>query len=636
MKRIYKVFLFLLSIAIVCVMEIDADTVQQISPNVSVVHGAVNGVLIESASGRLAIYGDPCDNPAQVDRVLFTHHRRDVVWAGLKPLQRGALAVVPQKEKQLFTNVESYWSGFTKKRFHDYAQQSTKILTESFEDAETVRGGETIAWGGLSIQVIDTPGYTRGAVSYLFEIDGRQIACVGDLIFGNGQILDLYSLQDAIPSVNLRGYHGYAARTSEAIQSLRTIAKQKPDLLIPSRGPVIDNPQESIQTLIRRLQTVYENYLSICALRWYFGDEHIQTCAERVLDKKGIDWMPMAETVEKTLPDWIVPISNARLIVSKDGSGFLVDCGSQAIAGKVNEMLKSGRLKSIDGIYITHYHDDHTDRAQAQADEWKCRLYFCPEQRDILERPAAYQMPCLTPNPIKSSQIMKEGSTKRWKEFQFTFSYHPGQTLYHGGLLVKKDGGESIFFIGDSFTPSGIDDYCLLNRNLLHPDTGFFYCLNVLKKMEPNYLLINQHVGPGFRFSRKQIDFMIDTLERRVEALRELFPWEDPNFGIDERWARFYPYAQEAKPGQRIELSVAIMNHADREATYQIRLHAPDGWSVPSGPLTINAKPRQEGFIKVPVTVSLQAKSGPALITADLVFNAWQLKHWTEALIEIK
>ena len=56
--------------------------------------------------------------------------------------------------------------------------------------------------------MLDTAGYTRGAVSYLVEIDGKRIACVGDLIYGRGQILDLFSLQDAIPEVKEDGYHG--------------------------------------------------------------------------------------------------------------------------------------------------------------------------------------------------------------------------------------------------------------------------------------------------------------------------------------------------------------------------------------------------------------------------------------------
>ena len=94
----------------------------------------------------------------------------------------------------------------------------------------------------------------------------------------------------------------------------------------------------------------------------------------------------------------------------------------------------------------------------------------------------AYRMPCLTPNPIRDVHAAASGSSRRWHEFKFTYSYFPGQTLYHDGLLVKKDGGESVFFIGDTFTPSGIDDYCVLNRNFVEPEQGYEYCLNSVKR----------------------------------------------------------------------------------------------------------------------------------------------------------
>jgi len=82
---------------------------------------------------------------------------------------------------------------------------------------------------------------------------------------------------------------------------------------------------------------------------------------------------------------------------------------------------------------------------------------------------------------------MPEAHKMRWKEFTFTFHYFPGQTIYHDALLVEKDNAEKIFFIGDSFTPSGIDDYCLLNRNFLHESMGYFYCLNLLRKIPPEH-----------------------------------------------------------------------------------------------------------------------------------------------------
>src|SRR5690606_13438898 len=123
-----------------------------------------------------------------------------------------------------------------------------------------------------------------------------------------------------------------------------------------------------------------------------------------------------------------------------------------------------------------------------------------------------------------------DGARMRWREFRFTFYDFPGQTLYHGGLLVEKDGGEALFFAGDSFTPSGLDDYCLQNRNLLHEDQGFLYCLGLLDRLRKDAWLVNQHVEPTFRFSAGQLETMRAELRKRAAIVRELAPWPDPNY----------------------------------------------------------------------------------------------------------
>ena len=292
-------------------------------------------------------------------------------------VEHGAEAVAPEAEKALFTEVGQFWERYRTARFHDYANQSSRILAEPIPLAKTVRGGDTIDWQGLAIRVIETPGYTRGAVSYLVEIDGKRIACVGDLIYGHGQLLDLFSLQDAIPQVQEDGYHGWAARAGDIVQSLRKVAQWKPDILIPARGPVIRDPGEAIDTLIRRLQAVFASHFAIDALRWYRGDDKIRGMAARVLGPTPVQWMPMAEKVQEKLPDWIIPITNSRLIVSRTGAAFLVDCGNRKVVEEVRRLKREGVIKQLDGIYITHYHDDHSDMAQATADEFHCPVYFC-------------------------------------------------------------------------------------------------------------------------------------------------------------------------------------------------------------------------------------------------------------------
>ena len=607
--------------------------VKKVTPNVSVVRGPVNGVLIQRNGETLAVYGDPRAEPAKVQQVLFTHHRRDVAWAGRRLVEQGSKAVAPEAEKALFSEVGQFWESYRTGRFHDYANQSSRILAQPIPLSRTVRGGDTINWQGLAVQVVETPGYTRGAVSYLVEIDRRRIACVGDLIYGRGQLLDLFSLQDAIPQVKEDGYHGWAARAGDVVQSLRKVAQWKPDILVPARGPVIHDPGQAIGALISRLQAVFASHFAIDALRWYRGDKKIRAMAARVLGPTPVQWMPLAENVREKLPEWIVPITNSRLLVSRTGAAFLVDCGNRKVVQEVERLRREKVIKQLDGIYITHYHDDHTDMAQAMADEFRCPVYSCREMRDILEHPEAYRMPCLTPNAIHGVHVMEQGVKQRWNEFEFTYSYFPGQTIYHGGLEAKNDNGQAVFFVGDSFTPTGMDDYCLLNRNLLSPEEGFLDCLNMIKKMTGDYLLINQHVPPGFRFSPRQVDFMVETLQQRRKLLSALFPWDDPNFGVDEEWARFYPYTAEAAADGHVELKMIIRNHSASQQEFRVTPHVPAGWKTARGPIRVSVGPRQEGSVSIPITVGA---SGLKIVTADVAFGPWDLREWAEAMVTVK
>jgi hypothetical protein len=230
-------------------------------------------------------------------------------------------------------------------------------------------------------------------------------------------------------------------------------------------------------------------------------------------------------------------------------------------------------------------------------------------------------------------QVMEHGTKQRWNEFAFSYSYFPGQTIYHGGLVAQNDNGETVFFVGDSFTPTGMDDYCLLNRNFLPPEPGFLDCLKMMKKMPGEYLLINEHVPPAFRFSSQQIDFMIDTFEKRRTLLAELFPWDDPNFGVDEQWARFYPYTAEVASGGSIELRVILRNHSASQQEFRITPHVPAGWKAAQRTVRMSVGPRQEVSVRIPVTVGTP---GLKIVTADVAFGPWDLREWTEAMVTVK
>ena len=614
----------------------DAASVETLGQDLTVVYGAVNGATLHRNEKILAIYGDPENTTQRVDTVLFTHHRRDVVWAGRKLVEHGARAVVPAQEAELFAHPEIFWSKFRQARFHDYAQQSSKVLSEPLAVSQAVQEGTQLEWEGLSIRVLDTPGYTRGAVTYLVPHEGQTIAFTGDLIIGDGRLFDLYSLQDAIPEAKVGGYHGYAGRLGQLIASLRKVAAAKPDLLIPVRGPIIRNPQETIEKLIRRIQAVYANYLSIDALLWYFKDAHMQAKAKRILDGPYVGGLPMAELYPGNLPPWILAIDNSRVILAADGSAFLVDCGSPRVLTELKQRRATGKLTSLDGVFITHYHDDHTDQVPAVVQAFGSTVYAYQGLSDLLDIPGAYRLPCLTTVSIGLSGKVSDQATWRWKEFQLTVYNFPGQTLYHDALLVQKDGGDTVFFIGDSFTPTGIDDYCLQNRNFLHPGMGHFQCLKILSELRPDAWLINEHVEPAFRYSAAQKATMEKTLEARVPLLTDLFPWDDPNYGLDESWARFYPYATQRQAGETGRCRLNLMNHSPQPQTYTVKVHLPKGWDlVSTTPAAVRIPPREEGSVEVRYGIPKGVAQGGYVLTADVQWPGADLREWTEAMVQI-
>ena len=587
--------------------------------------GYANRFTLVSGDGVLGIYGS--SDKVKTDQVMLTHHRRDFVG------RVGGRVVAPLAEQDHFIKTVEYWNGMAKKRFHYYTQQSTKVLVQPMKVDRWVKEGDVVEWKGFRFEVLDTPGFTRGAVSYVAMVDGKRTAFTGDLIYGDGKVFDLYSFQDAIPEARIGGYHGYAGRLADLISSLRKIKESKPDVIYPGRGPIINNPQEAIDKLIGRAQALYRNYLSTNALNWYFKEGRMRICGERVLGKNAeIELMPYCLHVDT--PEWIIQFSTSRIIVADNGHGFLLDCGGQRQFEYVKGLVDKGLVKRIDGIFVTHTHDDHSQMVKAAAEEFKCPVYATTEYEDVLENPGHYLMPGLTENAVKDVKGMKDGEVMKWHEYEFMFRFYPGQMFYHGALLVKRPKENPVFFIGDSFAPSGIDDYCLLNRNLVHADSGYPRCFKIIRQLPKDTWLVNEHVPHLFRFSDKELTYLETRYADRTKILRELFPWDDPNYGIDERWATFYPYGNVMKPGETREVEVRISNHSPVKRTFKVTPRDHLGAKALGGPQSVSLASRADG--KVKVKIQAPKENGVYVITASIDSKDMHFHDWVETIIEVK
>ena len=60
------------------------------------------------------------------------------------------------------------------------------------------------------------------------------------------------------------------------------------------------------------------------------------------------------------------------MLVSKTGAAFVMDVGSPRIVDQLKQRLEQDEIKSIEGLWVTHYHYDHTDGILTFQREFDC------------------------------------------------------------------------------------------------------------------------------------------------------------------------------------------------------------------------------------------------------------------------
>ena len=586
-----------------------------------------NGRVFLIGCGEGTFLNDGKVAAEDVDWVLLTHHHRDEA-AGLIPmLNAGAKLCVPAEERYLFEDVEKHWSDESR-HYHLYDFHPTNLtLRESLPVERTVREGDTFTWNGWNIEVIETPGHTLGSLSYFVEGHHARIAFVGDLICVPGQVWDFYSLQGRLQFSDggqSSEYHGFGENAERILASLESVLERSPDFLVPSHGVVIDSPRQAVDALRENLEQCLENYCRISAGRWYFPNAKPEW---KVAQKEA------ARNVRE-LPPWVLePYGTSRALLADDRSIFLLDCAGDC-PRVIQQKQEQGNITSVDGVWITHYHDDHVGAINTLRSQQGCPVIVHERMQDILRRPSAYLMPCLYHEPVEVDQTLITEESWEWKEFRLTAYDFPGQSYYDAALLVERD-GISILFVGDSMTPGGLDDYCCFNRNLLGKGLGYQHCLTLLDEIQPD-LLVNQHVAKAFTFSAQQRSEMRELLQKRVELFRQLFPWTHPNFALDHQWVRCYPYAQAAHAGKEIHFEVRVLNHSDAPNAASVSLRLPVGWTSIVGNGEKQVEPKQEQVIPLSARIPEIAERKRYVIGFAVIYDGQYLGEIAEGIVDVQ
>lgn len=611
-------------------------SISTLSEHLMVYHGAIHTGIIRDRGRALVIdFGDGRVSAAlsqlgasQVEHLLFTHYHRDQM-CGAYRLARTAQVAVPATERAYFADPAAYWNDDSRLyRVFDSFRPCPLMPTRPLPVHRELHPGDRLSFGPAELLVLDTPGHTDGSISFLVEVDGQRVVFSGDCLAGPGQIWNVHSLQRGFERDGARvgGYHGFMGDRWRLAEGLQRIRDAAPAVIVPSHGSVIRNPSAAIDATLAALEHCYENYVSISALRYYFPGLFADYAG-----KPG--QMPFRPG--SAPPACLRHIGTTWILISQTGGALVMDVGSPDIVDQLKQMQADGVFQRIEALWVTHYHFDHTDGIAAFQREFDCPCITDLHLADVLTRPAAWRLPCLDATPIRIDRPLRDRYSWQWHEFRLTSFFYPGQTLYHSGLLAET-GDLRMFFAGDSHTPSGIDDYCAQNRNLLGPNVGFQYCLSLLERLQPTHIF-NCHVNDAFSFTPEEIEFMRRQLDQRERLFGKLLPWDHANFGLDPSWARVDPYRQDVQAGETVHCEIVITNHSNDEASYACRAVLPGefggaatSWSE------LQIVPKEEERVRCSWAVPTGTPAGRYVVPIDIRSPRHMLPQFTETIVDVR
>ncbi len=281
-----------------------------------------------------------------ITAVLMTHHHRDQRQGLPRAVAAGIAIWVPPVEEELFADVDRFWQH--RRVIDDYDLRTDRFsIMDSVPVAGTVPEYRTATFGGIDVRTLPTPGHTHGSVSYLIDHGGIRVACTGDLIHSPGKVWSLAATQWT--------YTGNEGPMMTMVSAL-VLRDERPNLLLPSHGAVIDEPEIALDLL-------YDN------LRDYTDSRR---------PAEGTDLRERLRDPFDRLTDHLLinrsSNSCSYVLLSDSGAAMIIDFGfdqttwyplggpratQRPLLASLPTLRERYGVTTIEVALPTHYHDDH-------------------------------------------------------------------------------------------------------------------------------------------------------------------------------------------------------------------------------------------------------------------------------------
>lgn len=584
--------------------------------NVYILRDGDHAVLIDFGDGSvldaLPELGIRC-----VTDVLMTHHHRDQGQGLSLAEQNGIRIWVPAMERELFEDVEGLWQG--RHIFNNYTVRQDRF---SLLHPVTVSGSlddyGCYAFGSYTINVLPVPGHTPGSLALLTGIDGRNVAFTGDLIAGPGKVWSMAATQWS--------YNGQEGAALSAL-SLEQLRRSPLDLLLPSHGVVMEDPQAAIDLLSRRMIDLLDARGENPRLL-HFIQEPFRRLSPHLL---------MNQTC----------VAYSYVLLSESGKALLIDYGYDFIGGfwpgderaakrpwlyNIPVLKRDFGVQRVDVVLPTHYHDDHVAGINLlRKVEGTC--LWAPENfQPILANPSAYNLPCLWYDPIHADRVLPLGEPLVWEEYTLWLYPFPGHTQYAVAIFVEVD-GQRMLFIGDQYQKeSGLKwNYVYQNHFNL---ADYRQSSALMARLAPD-LVLSGHWAP-IQCNQAYFNALLEGAERIEQLHRDLLPLGEIDPGLESTFCWITPYQATAAPGERIHYRVRVVNPLHQSAAAGLQFVVPQGWSVEPPVAFRTLEAGEEAFFDFTVCAPLDANPARrGRLAVDLTVGDLRLGQQAECLVTL-
>jgi len=581
--------------------------------NVYVIKSGELGLLIDLGTG------DVLDHLKEIginkiEWVLFTHHHREQTQGYPRLKNTGAKVAVPEVEKALFETPLNFrkMAPALSDAFTVHGASYVRPAITPIKADKTFAKMDDFSWQGIELWCVETAGNSPGSLSYITKKEGEWIAFTGDVMLQGSKLHTWFDTE---------WDYGFSKGIYALYNSLGQLEGYPLKKMLPSHGPIIENPLPQLQALRNTLREFNKLYLRGWEVSTFAGADqdrvsqpttvpHVWQVTKHLFKFRGPEFWP-----------------NFHMILADNGHALIVDCGlfkKEFLDKSIALMKERLGLKQIDVVLVTHMHGDHCLEAPHLRDMHGAKIWTMNRVVAPVSRPLHFDY-CAQVNTygkgidsIAFDKVFQEGDTFTWEGFKLTVDWMPGQTEFalclHGIIDGKKVAftGDNIF--GSASDPSQNGHEAVVARNSCILEEGYIYAAKYLKKLQPDLLL------GGHSWAMAEPTKLIDRYLADAIKLKEYFEKlsfeKDYRWMYDPYWVRMEPYRVVLGKNNAAEARLMMRNFDAEPIAMKVEIVLPEGFKAE--PAIISTMVAGESTTSIPIQISCTKETVKGLHLAAL------------------